>query len=235
MSSLLEKLCPLILDGTAGVRSQLLKLFQVLPNHEVKDHISKVLPYLRAGMTHLSHDIRVSAIDFLSWLTKAAGEELVSTAGGWYKTLECFITILAWKAADVNKWSSKVSLGSDAKTTAHVMQVFAEFLQCGLLSHELSDNGTADMIRMDEFPLLHTSRHMMPTKSNTYAYLNLFGPPLDLENQILEEREERLRVFDGQFATIVDLGISAVKKEGGELGRMSGVLTKTLQKAHTIG
>jgi len=227
--NLLEKICPLLLDGAAGVRSQLLKLFQALHTDDIGDHVSQILPYVRAGMTHLSRDIRVSAIEFLSFLTQSAGPELVSCPGGWHKTLECFATVLGWRSADASRWSSnKASFGGDVKATARIMQVLAEFLQCGL--GQPAPDIRAENLMAVNFPFWHTGQHMIPSKSNAFAYLTLFGPPVDPDNQMLEDRDDRLRVYNDHFRAVIEAGIDAAKKEGGELGRASGLLTKTIER-----
>ena len=226
--ALLEKLCPLMLDGSGAVRSQLLKLFQSLPRHDIQDHVPKLLPHIRAGMTHLSKDIRLTSIDVLSWLTAIAGAELVSCAGGWYKTLECFTTMLAWTSSDIGKWStSKPSLG-DTKATAKIVTVLAEVLEAGLLDTSTKEN---EHVIADAFPLWQTYYHQIPTKSNAYSYLNLFGPPRDAKNQMLEDREDRLQVYNDPFRSLVEAGMSAGRREGGELGRATGLLSKVLDRA----
>lgn len=226
-SSFLTSLCPLILDGSTGVRSQLLKLFQVLPEEELKDHVTKILPYMRAGMTHLSKDIRLSAIEFLSYLIKVAANELVCSPGGWNQTLECFTTVLGWRSTDSSKWSAnKASFGGDVKSTARIMAVLAEFLRAGLVSD--TESGSDIPAFVVDFPLWQTKALAIPSKSNAYSYLNLFGPQTEADTQMLEDQEDRLEVFSKNFEAIILAGIDAAKKEGGELGRSSGLLVKTL-------
>jgi pre-rRNA-processing protein IPI1 len=229
-STVLNSICPLILDGTGSVRNQLLKLFQALPSEDVRDNVIKILPYMRAGMTHLSRDIRVSAVDFLSFLTKVAGPELVSSIGGWFQTLECFTTVLGWRSPEASKWSStKASFSGDVKSTVRIMQVLAEFLQAGLVS---DDHGLpADNSMALEFPLCQTDSISIPTKSNAYAYLNLFGASLEIEKQMLEDREDRWEAYVKSFQPAIVSGIDESKKEGGELGRAAGSLVKVLERA----
>ncbi|EXJ80304.1 hypothetical protein A1O1_08446 [Capronia coronata CBS 617.96] len=228
-NALLGILCPLILDGSAGVRTQLLKLFQALPQDDIRDHVIKVLPYMRAGMTHLSREIRATAVEFLSFLIKVAGPELVACPGGWYQTLECFTTVLGWRSADASTWSSsKASFAGDVKSTARIMYVLAEFLQAGLGTDDSTDPSLNTLAA--DFPLWFTGALVTPTKSNAYAYLNVFGAQAEDYNQILDDREDRLQVFTNRFQPLVVAGVDAAKKEGGELGRASGVLTKTLDR-----
>ena len=208
--ALLDKLCPLILDGSSGVRQQLLKMLPVLPNHDIQDHVSKLLPHIRAGMTHLSRDIRLSSVDVLSWLTGTAGTELVSCAGGWYKTLECFTAMLSWTSSEIGKWSaSKPSLG-DTRSSARIVTVLAEFLEAGLL-----DTSTKENVHLiaDTFPLWQTYHHQIPTKSNAYSFLNLFGPPRDAKNQMLEDREDRMRVYNETFRLLIEAGMSTERRK----------------------
>jgi len=226
-SSLLAAVCPLILDGSNGVRTQLLKLFQALPEEDVKDHVSKILPYMRAGMTHLSRDIRLSAVEFLSSLIKVAGDELVSSPGGWYQTLECFTTVLGWRSTDSSKWSaSKASFGGDVKSTTRIMVVLAEFLRTGLVSYQ-DPKSNSNVLAVD-FPLWQVRAMAISTKSNAYSYLNLFGAQPETDIQMLEDRDDRMAVFSKQFEAVITAGIDAAKKEGGELGRASGLLVKAL-------
>ena len=179
-------------------------------------------------MTHLSRDVRLSAIDVLSWLTGAAGTELVSCAGGWYKTLECFTTMLSWNSSDVRKWStSKPSLG-DTKSAARIVTVLAEFLEAGVLHGSEKEN----IIQIgDTFPLWQTHYHQIPTKSNAYSYLNLFGAPRDVKNEMLEDYEDRVHVYNNSFRSLIDAGVARSKQEGGELGRATGLLNKVLENA----
>ncbi|EHY57454.1 rRNA processing protein [Exophiala dermatitidis] len=246
-NALLSSLCPLTLDGSAGVRQQLLKLFQTLPAEDIRDHVAKILPYMRAAMTHLSRDIRATAVEFLSFLIRTAGLELVACPGGWYQTLECFTTVLGWRGprtADAKNWSStKASFGGgDAKATARIMQVLAEFLQVGLGFDDDGGGGGNNTTCVSvsdlavDFPLWFTNSLMMPSKSNAYAYLDLFGTPQkkksedDAAQQILDDPEDRLQLFINKFQPLIVVGVDAAKKEGGELGRASGLLAKTLEQ-----
>ena len=136
LSALLPKLYPLVLDGSSTVRTQLLKLFRSLPSGEMEDHVAEILPYVRAGMTHLAADIRLFAVDVLCWLLEDAGSEVVSCAGGWYKTLSCFLTILGWSTQDSMKWSSNRARfgksGSEGRPMAKTLLALAEFLNAGI-------------------------------------------------------------------------------------------------------
>ena len=69
---------------------------------------------------------------------------------------------------------------------------------------------------------------MLPTRSNAFAHLNLFGPPRDEESEMYVNREERQRIFQKGFHATVSRGIEAAKREGGEVGRAAARVAKTL-------
>lgn len=232
VSALLDKTCPCILDGNAGVRSQLLKLLQAIPSSDVQDQVTKLLPHVRAGMTHLSRDIRLSAVDVLGWLIASASHELISCAGGWFTTLECFTTMLGWRSAEISKWTvSKPALG-EPKSTTKIITALAEFLEAGLLEPNAKENIN---IRAKSFPCWDIEQHQNPTKSNAYAYLNLFGGTRDEKSQMLEDRDDRLRVYNEHFRTLIEAGAGIGKKEGGEIGRATGLLSKVLDRSAKDG
>src|SRR5690606_39247932 len=106
VSVILPALLPLFLDGSNGVRTQLLKLLSALPSADMEGHVSLLLPYIRAGMTHLAADIRFSSVEIMSWLVSVAGNEVVSSPGGWIKLLNCFLSMLGWHTEESSKWSS---------------------------------------------------------------------------------------------------------------------------------
>lgn len=233
---LLDKACPLLLDASTGVRGQVLRLFQALQVDDFRDHVTKILPFIRAGMTHLSRDVRTTALDFLSWLLDADGQDIVACPGGWTKTLESFLTLLGWKPAEnTNKWSSgKATFGSEVKSTARIMQVLAQLLHVGLdLKDNMGDLKHGSMIA--EFPLWHVTAHEISKKSNVYSYLDLFGAQKTEESQILEDRGDRLNLFNERFLSAVLSGTEAARREGGELGRAAGLLTKAVAAASVEG
>ncbi|EXJ62848.1 hypothetical protein A1O7_03289 [Cladophialophora yegresii CBS 114405] len=223
-SSLLGSIYPLVLNGSSGVRNQLLKLLHALPKEDIRDHVHRALPYVRAGITHLSRDVRATAIDFLSFLIRIAGTDLVSCPGGWHQTLECLTTVLGWRSA-----SSKASFAGDVKSTARIMNVLSDLLLAGLLMDKLSSSQPDPLVT--EFPLWRVETLLVATKSNVYAYLNLFGAQAEDDSQILDEQEDRLQNFNRHFRDPVLAGVEAAMKEGGELGRAAGLVVKTLERA----
>lgn len=188
-------------------------------------------------------DIRLSALDVLTWLLSVSGPETVSGPGAWYKTTKCFLTLLKWhveppseqagKSGAVKKgWSNtKVSGPSeDSRHVAKTIQAFATFLWIGL---EPPDE---EAIRAEWraqaqawFPLTNTWLHMIPNKPKAYAHLNLFGPLPDDENAMLEDRDDRQKIFVKYFKSAVDDGLQLARKEQGEIGRAAKGLEKALR------
>jgi pre-rRNA-processing protein IPI1 len=232
MSTLLPKLYPLILDGSGSVRTQLLKLFRSLPADEIEDYVNDMLPYVRAGMTHLGAEIRLFAVDVLCWLLEEAGSEVVSCAGGWHKTLNCFLTILGWSTQDTIKWSSNRASfgrpGSEGRPMAKILQALAAFVHAGIGHQSANASHERGPDLQGSFPLWYSNQHQLPQRTNAFGYLNLFGTPKDDATEMLEDREDRQRVFDHSFRGPIEMGLEAAKKEGGEVGRAAASLTKAL-------
>ncbi|OJJ38141.1 hypothetical protein ASPWEDRAFT_104042 [Aspergillus wentii DTO 134E9] len=245
VSVILPSLLPLILDGSNNVRTQLLKLFRSLPATDVEDHVAQLMPYIRAGMTHLAADIRLSAVEILSWLVDVAGSEVVSCAGAWIKTINCFLSILGWHTEESSKWSSSRASfgksGSQGKPMIKVLSGLAVFLNAGIGKPEedtvmqSDDEQVPTGVSNWEFPLCQTNQHMIPQSSTPYSYLNLFGQPRDEEGEMYETREDRYRVFSNRFMKAIERGVENARKEGGELGRASSGVNKVLREAVAYG
>lgn len=226
----------LILDGNASIRQQTLKLFKVLPRDQI-GALDQTLLYTRAGMTHLSADIRKTSLDVMDWLLETNGEAIVSIAGGWIKTLQIFQNLLSWhgvvaKNASMDKWTTTKSttnnLGSN-KLLVHQITTLAHFLHAGL--RRAPPDPKADARRAAVlFPLWQCDAHLMPVRSNAYAHLNLFGAPRDVEGEVYDDAEERMHVFVelGMDAAIAK-GVLEAKREGGELGRAASMVDKALK------
>lgn len=239
---MLPSLLPLILDANNNVRTALLKLLKTLPPSDVQDHVAQLLPYVRAGMTHLAADIRVSAVEILSWMVDAAGEAVVSCAGGWIKTFNCFLSVLGWHTEESARWSSNRASfgksGSRGRPMVKVLGALAEFLGAGIGAPGASvDNeqheGPSSLAW--PFPLCQTSQHMISESATPYAYLNLFGQPRDEEGEMYETREDRYRVFSTRFLSAVERGLKNAREEGGELGRASSSVSKVLKESLSYG
>jgi pre-rRNA-processing protein IPI1 len=241
VSVVVAKAQPLILDGNSGVRQALLKLFKVLPPAEIGS-LEQVLLYARAGVTHLSTDIRIHSLDLLDWLLNANGEALMACPGGWVKMLMTFQNLLGWKGAVMangtivdGKWTStaKPSNTSTAssKLLVHQLNTLAQFLAVGLTSKS-NEPLTSARRTAALFPLCHTDSHTLPTKSNSFGYLNLFGAPRDAESETYDSAEERMSIFVEQgLLEAFQLGVKEAKREGGEVGRAAAAIDKALKLA----
>ncbi|TVY45026.1 Pre-rRNA-processing protein [Lachnellula subtilissima] len=225
---LLPKLLPLILDGSSSVRSQLLKFLRLLPAADVGDRAEQALLYTRAGMTHLAAEIRVDALAILEWLLEVAKEDIVICPGGWVKTLKSFMTMMGWATTSgTSKWTSasKASFGKAGKAFPRQLLVLAQFLKAGLVE---SGAEASLGLSVSSFPLVDVEKHMIPTRSNAFAHLNLFGSSRDEEGEMYIDREDRQRVFQKRFQAAVQVGMEIARKEAGEVGRAAAVLNKVL-------
>lgn len=179
-------------------------------------------------MTHLSTDIRGFGLEVLEWLLKAAGDEVVSCAGGWVKTLKCFLSLLGWQTETASKWSASKPLSKaagDSKMQVKQMNALASFLQAGLLPPQTTASIHSGA---SSFPLWQIENHMLPDRSNVYAHLNLFGAPRDEEAEMYEDREDRQRAFHERAEAAIVSGLEQTTKGGGELGRAAAQLRKVV-------
>ena len=179
-------------------------------------------------MTHLAADIRTDALAVLEWLLEVAQEDVVTCPGGWVKTLNCFMSMIGWAVSSGStKWTSasKASFGKAGKALPRQLLVLAQFLRAGLVESEAE----AAPVSGAQFPLWDVERHMIPTRPNAYAHLNLFGSSRDEEGEMYIDREDRQRVFHRRFLAAVETGIENAKKEAGEAGRAAAVVTKVLR------
>jgi pre-rRNA-processing protein IPI1 len=181
-------------------------------------------------MTHLAAEIRVDALAVLEWLLEVAKEDVVSCPGGWVKTLKSFMSMMGWASSSgSSKWSSasKASFGKAGKAFPRQLLVLSQFLKAGLVeSEDVREVKIGDGL----FPLVDVERHMIPTRSNAFAHLNLFGSSRDEEGEMYIDREDRQRVFNKRFQAAVETGMGNAKKEGGEAGRAAAVLAKVLRE-----
>lgn len=220
-----------MLDASSGVRTQLLKLLNVLPEDGVQDYAEKILPYIRAGMTHLAVDIRLSALDVLSWLLVIAGDEVVSCPGGFFKTMNSFISVLNWQSTSgLGQTTFGKAGASEGKAKAKIVQVLGNFLKAALVP----DDDDTSYQAVFNFPYWHTEQHLISRKANGYGYLNIWGLPRDGDSQMLEDREERVSVFDSNFRATIEAGVQQARREGGEIGRGISGVAAALKAAKTV-
>ncbi|KAK5130604.1 hypothetical protein LTR08_001923 [Meristemomyces frigidus] len=230
---------PLILDGSNGVRQQLLKLLKALPGDI--GPLEQLLLYTRAGMTHLSTDIRSSALDVLAWLLHTHPSAVLSCPGGWIKSLKTFQTLLSWQGGvsangtsttTNGNWSATktaTNLGSN-KLLVHQLNTLATLLTAALTPEPTSSTNTSESRAASLFPLCHADAHGLPKKSNPFGYLNLFGAPRDAEGEIYSDAGSRAEIFrELGLLEAFRQGVGEAKKEGGEVGRAASGVEKGLK------
>ena len=192
-----------------------------------------MLLYQRAAMTHLSADIRLFSLDVLDWLSTVAPEETVSCAGGWFKTLRCFMGLLGWEGQSTGSTWTSISTRTAAKPGAEtrvlVKQVssLTNFIKAGIAvqrnKHDTDGVGYG-------FPYVHLKQHLPPIKLNPFANLNLFGIEREQDSLMLQDREDRQQVFATNFQVQIQHGIDDLRKEAGEPGRLAAQLHKTVSE-----
>ena len=232
---LLPKLLPLILDGNNDVRGQLVKLLRSLPSDDIGRHIDKILPYIRAGMTHLAAAIRSSSLDVLGWALDSAGQDLVTAPGGWLKMLSTFLLMLNWSLdteGSTTGWSSGSrsfrGTGIEDRVFVHALQTLSSFIHMGLLPsfHEHEEDCGTIMART--WPLRHVEQHQLPKRPNAFGYLNLFGSAQFEGSEAYEDRADRQAEFQRRFRDAIEKGVQALKKEGGDVGRAAAKVDKAV-------
>lgn len=207
---------------SSSLRGQLIKLFHQIPAGEVRDHVELFTIYVRAGMTSLSPDIRADAFEILRCLLETAGSEVVSCPGGWTKVLRCFIAVFAWdkgtshNAFPLTRSTSMGHAASGEKSMARQLQIFGQFLHHGVSLPK----ATGQLVLQSAFPLRSSNQHLLPSRPNCFAYLNLFGHSHEEELDICEDRSDRLRVLEN-YKQMIDQGLTLAQKQGGELGRVA--------------
>lgn len=224
--AILETLLPLITDKFSSVRAPLLRLFQALPPTEVASHADRVVKWVRLGMLDLSVEVRHDALKFMEWLLDAAGEELLELAGGWTKTLEAFMKMMAWKidapSNATGSWTCapKTTFGAEAGGSSYAAQIamLTKFVTLGLKQPPAPEPLT------DKRRWQHT--YSRPQGPNPFGHLQIFGPPQD--GEICADVEDRQRALWKWLATVKRKAGEA-KAEGGPAGRAAGELLKAVE------
>lgn len=236
-ATVLSKAQPLALDGSASVRQQLIKLLKALPPQDLGS-LDQTLLYTRAGMTHLSTDIRATSLDIMDWLLQTNGDAVVNCAGGWVKTLQTFQNLLSWQGTSSLNHNSSGSwtmskttsnnLGSN-KLLVHQLTTLAAFLNAGLKKAEV-ESSLRERQRAAMYPLWQADCHNISRKNNPYNHLNLFGTPREVESEVYDDAEERAQIFNelGLTASFV-YGVKEAKSLGGEVGRAAATVEKALR------
>ncbi|KAK8193455.1 pre-rRNA-processing protein ipi1 [Phyllosticta capitalensis] len=250
VSVIVPKVGTLIYDNSKAVREQLLRLFEVLPPNDIRPYVEDLVRRIRAGMTSLSMDIRLSSLDVLDWLLQTHPHETISCKGGWIHTLKCFNSILGFRepvsSSAPQKWSTAASTvgasHSDSeklkKLRTHQLTSLASFLKTGIVEDPKEKNRAkeeADRLKRICFPL-HQAHHHLYTPPTAFDHLNLFGPPPDEDNRMYTDRHGRQRALAKLVRPALENGLKTAKKEGGMVGRAAGDVGKILQEGlHDFG
>ncbi|KAI9656639.1 MAG: rRNA processing protein [Alyxoria varia] len=235
IATLLPKVQPLLLDPSSNVRNRLLKFLKCLQPGEARGHVEKLILYVHVGMTHLAAELRLFSIEVLEWLLGIAPHEVVSSAGGWVKTLDCFISLLKWhdhtKQASLSGWSSYGGSSSrpdsEKKALVRHLSALRIFLEKGMLlaQEDVSSEGLHVGLR---FLLIHVRPNLIPERANAFARINLFGEQSDPDHAMLEEKEDRQRIFADRYEPTFRRGIKQIKSEGGQLLQPADSVEKTM-------
>ncbi|KAL7273733.1 rRNA processing protein [Rhizina undulata] len=243
-ATLIPTIVPLILDSASSVRTQLLTLLKTLPEDQVKMHAGKIMLYVNSAMTHISEDVRGDSTKFLSWILSLAPEE-VFRGGGWGKGLWGLVGVLGWGGRGPGE-GGKVSVpqGKDRKVVFQHLAVLKEFLLAGIVSAEEVEVGEDEVC----VPHWSTGLHMLPSRSNAFAYLNLFSNMVKSnvgvsgagetmgEPEDLDARRRYLRDGPGKGALgFLRAGLEGLRKEGGEAGRIAGKVVGVLDEGLEAG
>ena len=217
---MLPKILPLALDGSDGVRGQLVRLLRALEPEDVEAYAEKILLYVRAGMTHLAAGIRDSALDILSWALDCIGPSLVSCPGGWIKTLKYFAVMMGWPFGESQQNAAQMAKNyshGESKALIKVLTNLNGYLRRGLRANECYETGR----QQDTFPLTAEESYNISKRSNAFAYLNLFGSRRDEDGDMYTEWEDRRQALHVHLAGSLVRGFRDLKKGGGETGRIA--------------
>ena len=217
--------------------------------------------HIRAGLTHLSAGIRATAIEAWVWILEVAGEEVVGGKGGWLGGLKALTAGVGWGGVDTSNgggggggaragvragergggWSNLTSSSTSAGGVARdeeervaVLKLLVLFLRTGLVEKE-GEDGEGDE-RGDGWLWMRKvgrwDANMLPRRADAYGYLGLFGDRKDEEGEGWRDCEERAGVFvRAGWKEVVLRGVEACKREGGELGRLGGLVGRVVREA----
>jgi pre-rRNA-processing protein IPI1 len=238
-SSIFAKVQPLLLDASKLVRTQTLQLLSAFPESDVQANVEVLLLYSRTALTHLSAKIQLTGLDALEWLLNTAGQQLVSSPGGWLQTLGALLIVLGWKGRSNPKnekgWTQSgitartTKNDDDEKMRIRQLQVLGLLLETALGQKKpKSEDAWRERVKED-WTCMFQQFYTIPQQRNPYGYLNLFGGNRDEENGQYQDQEERIKVFKGERYGDVLLGVSKFKGYGGGTGRATMGVERILQ------
>lgn len=228
-SLIIPKVQPLISHTNDEVRKGTLRLLQALPKEDVKRNAESLLLHVMIGMKQLARANQLSGLQVLEWLMHTAGEGIVSAPGGWWKTLRQLCNTLRWRVDDKTA-KLVVTQAVDNHLYTAQLNALGTFLEAGFRRPPPPSEAA-----WVSFPLWHTEAHLLPSDSNCFRHLQLFGPPRSPEDEMYSEVENRVRVFKEEFLGTVEQGLEGAKKMGGEIGRSAAMVRKILKEGMKEG
>ncbi|PNS14825.1 hypothetical protein CAC42_2054 [Sphaceloma murrayae] len=246
---IITKARPLLIDASKAIRSSTLEVLKLLPIKEVERNIQAIQIYVHIGLTHMAADIRMSTLDVLDWLLKAAGDATVSCSGGWSGTIKRLSGVLGWQS-EVTTGRGNVGVPvtqkgwtnvprtklEDTKLRARQISSLANLLETGLQS---PDPETLTTLRQRQaalaFPLWNMHAQLMGNTPNPFVHLDLFAEAeatKDDDSVVIVDWLGRQNVLRSTHASGIIKGISDAKKEGGEIGRAARSVERVI-KDHT--
>lgn len=230
----------LLLEVSDDVRDKAVKVVVKLTPDQAEEFLEEMLPFIRAGMTHLAANVATSSLDLLGWLIASCGGRLVSCRGGWVKTLKCFLVMMRWTAESrTSGWTfSRSSIGDGtchAVSLIKCLIMLEMFLRAGLARPR---RDRRPMTQMADFPLAGTLGALLPRGPIiSFACLDLFGEPIDRENAECNDVSTRKRILVENFLPALEQGLAALLSDGGHVGRYAAAAAETLRKgmANVLG
>ena len=233
----IQKILPRVLEATLAVsedvRKAAVSVLKSIPPPLAQDHIEEVLPFVRAGITHLAANVAGTSLDILEWLIRSYGDRLVSCKGGWVKTLKCFLVMLRWTAETrPGGWTFSRTSYKDGKNFQGVsfikcLSVLGPFLRAGLMRPR---KDRVPMSQLSDFPLWGRLGALLPTDAaGGFSCLDLFGSPLDYENcecPDVDTRKEALK----PFRPALEQGLSGLSRDGGLVAELAKEAAEILRR-----
>lgn len=232
----IQQILPKILEATLvvseDVRDAAVLVLKSIPDHLADDHIEQILPFVRAGITHLAANVAGTSLEILTWLIRSQGDRLVSCKGGWVKTLKCFLVMLRWTAeARTGGWTFSRSSYRDnnfqGESLVKCLSVLGPFLRTGLMRPR---KNRVPMSELPDYPLSGRIGAILPTKAKGgFSCLDLFGSPLDDENCECPDVDTRKEALE-TFRPALEQGLSALSQDGGPLAEAAKEAAEILRR-----
>jgi pre-rRNA-processing protein IPI1 len=208
-----------------------------MPPDIVRDNVEQLLLYARAASTHLSVRVRLTGLDTMEWLLNFAGPQLISSPGGWLKTLNGMIAGLGWGALRIDdaagSWRptaiTQVSKSEDdERLKTRQLEVLSLLLETGLSSSAKREKADVERIATLDYSAWLYRSQAISRYNNPYGYLNLFASSRNEELEQYEEVSERVRVYEKYCSSVIKAGLERMKREGGGVGRASMSVERVL-------